>query len=278
MADTLLSMTGQVDFRERLWEFPLPVPVPFDNPDILSDINLSLFGHSSPWNSSEVGNEADDVRVYWNDREITSGVLDQLKYQIDQTDQGIFAAKLKLTFSRYINDSGKMGFPPDFNQIASTRPFSALLTVLGDGTPDNIFNFLYRDLPIQPISMLAVLQESLPGFTGDWSSVLPALLTFSSGPCRFYTDGWEPSEHPVAGGITYNLGFRAGLSDSLARIEELVGGGPGGTIQAILAQVRSQIDNLSARIEKCDTALGDVATLQAIQQDLAQIKANLLIV
>jgi hypothetical protein len=276
---------GPLNFEHR-------VTLPRHQRELLEDVLFELRGH--PTTDSERLKGPNDIRLYFEDVDVTEAYLEELRSLLDLQNQDDLAAAYAKALDNWISMARKLGAAyggdPEADaeraeELKAIRPISSLMDKLGSVNAGysgylHLFNFLYSDVDVPPVSARKVITRYN---TAAGSEVVNSanlrVLTISSGSCRLFDDAWEPSH--VGGTVMFraDMRYHNELADRIADIEQrleeleefideqlqaiLEALGPDGDLQRAISQARAATRTAA---EKADS-IGRELQSQSAQLD-----------
>lgn len=220
-SDLLKYVHGVVDFTPANREHKILL----DEESLrgVRDIRLQIYASPSadPLTPAALHTGIDDVRLYVGGRDLTDGLKRVLKASLTNVDRkrirdGYVAgasAYTRMLDAMKLHTVERAGDAAFVQQQIAAPNWTVALDRLGDrrgaGWSGNlhVFNFLYRFIPLQPVSLVEILKQasSLPDFA-SWLASVPHEnldITFSSGPAPSY-DLIDPAFWP-SGRLHYSM-------------------------------------------------------------------------
>lgn len=232
--DIIRTISDRITFVPLNYEYAFPVP--HTDKNLIQDLLLSLHGSSSPHHpGASIGVSCNDIRFYADGIDLTVSFMEILKKLISSSDQKLLKLQYTTALYKWLEMEEKLGGSYGTTDLIKekeiakkfidTSPLSDNLNKLGDvkgggwGGNLHIFNFLYRDISLPPVSLVDVV--NLHNTTQPNKVQLKEMqrLYFSSGPCRLFDTTWTPSNIPTG---TLNCLFEIRIHNLLEdRVEKL---------------------------------------------------------
>lgn len=215
-----------LSFEFSTQNFEYQFPLPSNDEGFLEDVEFSIFSYPVLRSGPGSGGRAsvNDLHIYLGDQDFTSAFREILKELLDSSDQNILLAQYKKALDSWIDMatkleprySGNLGFDKAQRVLLlQAAPLSSLLTKLGDKSAGStgvlhIFNFLYRNIKIPAVKLIDLINKfnELNGANLDLSTVNTEVLTFSTGPSRFFSNDWPHHEENVGGAVSCFITLR----------------------------------------------------------------------
>ena len=296
--------TTSMDLRFGPLNFEYRVPLPLHQRELLEDVLMELRGH--PTADSERIMGPHDIHLYFENVDVTSAYLAELQSVLDLQDQDRLATQYAHALDKWIEMAKSLGTAayggdPEADskkaeELKTVRPLSSLMDTLGNRDVGysgylHLFNFLYADCTLHPVSARKVINrynKTADGVILDSADL--RVLTISSGPCRLFDQSWQPSA--VGGNVMFRADLRyhnefvdriADLEKLLAELEAFVheqlqlmheAVGPDGDLQRALSQARAATRMASDKAEAIGRELQSQGSqldgLKASAQDLRE--------
>lgn len=220
-AEVFSYKTGFVDFNRFSRETTIPTAQ--DEVRRIIDINMSMFCEPTlaPLHVNNRFDGPEDLRLYINEHDVTAQLLDAFKDQIRLLPAPIVRASYLRGVEQYLGYVQSFPAPPPVSgDLAFAQSYSAMadwgdaFLRLGDrgvGWSGNlhIINYLYRFIPILPISLTIVWQKyrdavdpSLPETLNGFDKLV---IILSQGPSPSVSTA-SPSQ-TMGGRLTYQLRY-----------------------------------------------------------------------
>lgn len=252
---------GPLNFEHR-------VTLPQHQRELMEDVLFELRGH--PTTDSERLKGPDNIRLYFEEVDVTEAYLDELRALLDLQDQNDLATSYARVLDNWISMARKMGAAyggdPETDaeraeELKAVRPISSLMDKLGSVSAGyagylHLFNFLYSSVDVPPVSARKVITRYNKAAGSEvLNSASLRVLTISSGSCRLFDEDWEPSH--VGGTVMFRADMRyhnelldriVDIEQRLEELEEFVEDqlqsileslGPDGDLQRAISQARA---------------------------------------
>lgn len=279
------TLTGRVTFGPMSPSCRIVLPV--NNWPGVKDVQLALWSDISTFTSSA----ASDVHVYLTDYNLTRHIVRAIKEALADPMQ---IEKLKRQYhaalDRWIEVEKQMGdafsIPVDRDQhialkLKNESQLSKLMRQLGDsmlgwGGNLHLFNYIYTDVSIQPVSLSAVLEEyfsenpKVP--RRQLQDINPCFLTFASGTMNAHSDG---SVNAVSqGAVSYRLEILY-TNPADSALNAIWGAVNSDSVLATsVNEILGQINVIQQNLDKYDRELGDPKIVGALEQTIQELKRN----
>ncbi len=297
--------TTSFDLRFGPLNFEHRVALPPHQRELLEDVLMEIRGH--PTTDSERIMGPDDIRLYFEDVDITAAYVEELKSVIDLQDQDLLRSQYANALDKWIELARALGaaYGGDAEadavraeELKAVEPLSGLMDRLGNHDAGysgylHLFNFLHADCNVPPVSIRKVITRyNDAAGTEVLNSQDLRVLTLSSGPCRLFEDGWTPSA--VGGTIYFRADLRyhnelvdriAALEERLDELEEFVDEqlqliveavGPDGDLQRALSQARAATRTASEKAEGIERELqSQVAQLDGLKASAQDLRESI---
>ncbi len=234
--DLIRTFTERITFVPYNYEYVFPVPQTDRN--LVQDLLLSIHGSPAPHHPGAfVGISCNDVRFYADGVDLTASFIQSLKKIISESDQELLKSQYASALTKWLELEEKLGAAYGTTDLAKekgiakqfieTSPLSDNLNKLGDvkgggwGGNLHIFNFLYRDISLAPVSLVNVVRMHNATQQNQIEPDKIQRLYFSSGPCRLFDSAWTPTNIPV-GSLNCLLEIRVHnlLEDRVEKLEK----------------------------------------------------------
>lgn len=234
--DLIRTITERITFVPFNYEYAFPVPQTDRN--LVKDLLISIYGSPSAHHPGNfVGISCNDVRFYVDGIDLTAAFIESLKILLSGLDQAVLKTQYSVALERWLDLEEKLGAAYGTTELAKEReiarqfiettPLSNNLNKLGDvkgggwGGNLHIFNFLYRDITLPPVSLVEVVARHNATQPMQVEADKIQRLYFSSGPCRLFSMAWTPSNIPV-GSLNCLLEIRVHnlLEDRVEKLEK----------------------------------------------------------
>lgn len=234
--DIIRIISERITFVPYNYEYVLPVPQ--TDRVLVQDVLISIHGSVGTHHpGSSFGVSCNDIRLYANGVDLTAAYIESLKRLLSAKDQAVLKAEYAGALNNWLELEEKLGAAygtPDLarekeiaRQFIETTPLSNNLNKLGDvkgggwGGNLHMFNFLYRDITLPPVSLIDVVNRhnATPQTRVEPKEIQK--LCFSSGPCRLFDASWDPANVP-AGTLNCLLEIRLHnlLEDRVEKLEK----------------------------------------------------------
>ena len=271
--------------------------------ELLEDVLFELRGH--PTTDSERLKGPDDVRLYFEDVDVTEVYLEELRSLLDLQNQDDLASEYARSLDNWVSMARKLGAAyggdPEADaeraeELKAVRPVSGLLDRLGNTNAGyagylHLFNFLYSDIDVPPVSARKVItRHNTTAGNDEISSADLRVLTISSGPCRLFDNEWKPSH--VGGTVMFRADMRyhnelvdriVDIEQRLEELEEFVDEqlqnihkalGPDGDLERAISQARAATRTASDKADSIGRELRSQSAqldgVKAAAQDLQE--------
>lgn len=300
MTTASVHTTGFIAFSPIEPERVIPLPR-LDN-ESLVDVRLTLRATPRIAVPGTPPASVHDLRIYWSSYDITRHLLGQIRREIEEVGEARFRQLYERAMQRQIARL-RVIHPilPDGAveraeaQIPALRaaPLDALLAQYGDRTTGyngdlHVVNFLFSEIPIDPLSLHTAVQEyaaATPGNRSPWSDD-GAAVTISSGPSPSHAGGPLPSDFDSRGVVHYALigivedphveavrTLQVHVTEQLGELIEVLSAA--GPVQAPLAVIRDDVHVIATRVSQANADIGDINNIRAVHESVQQIKRAL---
>ncbi|NIY81946.1 hypothetical protein [Vibrio hepatarius] len=220
-AEVRAVMSGSIEFSALNRELVLPFDI--TRVSELTDVELQFYSAPSvmPLINSAQLTGGEDFRLYVNEHNVTASLIQELVISLDENTHDTLKMGYLKGAKAYISLGKAMNLPEDqldsdwaFAQAyAEDDNWAAKLTKLGDrsiGWSGNLhcLNYLYRFMPIKPMSLQAIWKRHVNTFNinepEEISSLPNLVLTFSEGGAPSF-DIFDPTETLPSGRLVYQV-------------------------------------------------------------------------
>jgi hypothetical protein len=230
-----------------------------------------------------------DIRVYIDNIEITPSVIVELQKKIASRNVADVQTQYKAALDARLRLETAFGaaYPGDTArdtalaaQLSANPTPSSLLNRLGDeqvgsGGSLHIFNFLYEQIIIDPISMWDVVatHNASGGTPIDVKKLDAPRLTLSSGPCRLFDPGFDPFKFVGQGSVRLRLmlSYHDPLEDRVKDLEQ--------KLDRLQRQILTRLDVIANACQDGGTFQLAIASLKGavagLHQDVGKMKADI---
>ena len=240
-------------------EFEHVIEIPSVQQGVLEDVLLAFHGGISRTTMQGAAVAPSDVRLYFNEHEITAVALQALRDTVAAADQNSLRTQYREALTDYLTLNEKKagdfhdGLPlAQLKTLAqalwSANPLAGLLDAFGSRAAAvgsvghlHLFNFLYERIDLPPLSLAEILQKAgLLDPAKDLSAFATHRLVFSLGPCRFDNSAWPVPPSPVGGSVSYRLAclYHDLVADRVKKLEDDV------------VEIKKDISDLDKRVQQ----------------------------
>ncbi|MGN7885423.1 hypothetical protein [Dyadobacter sp. 22481] len=235
---------------------------------LVQDLLLSLYGAPGVTHpGGSFGISCNNIFFYIDGKDLTLPLLEELRRLLDASDQVRAKKQYSDALDKWISLLTQLNITDTVKERAiaaallSTQPLSGNLKSLGDakvgfGGHLHIFNFLYKEVELAPVSLFQVIKAHNNQNPDEKINPLEIKrLTFSSGPCRLFSPNFSTNNIPTG---TLSCQFEILVHD---------------TLEDKLDALQSQLALLQKNIE---TGLTDIRKLLTsdISKKLREIKTS----
>ena len=237
--DQIRTISETINFVPYNYEYTFSAPR--TDRLLIQDLLLSIHGAPSFTHpGGALGVSCNNVHFYIDGIDFTEPLLENLRINITKEDPKQIKDQYAFALNKWIELEDKMGAAYGnsdlqkekdiVDKLLSTVPLSSTISQLGEVALDkygwggnlHIFNFLYKEIDIAPVSLQTIIQNYNANHPAD--KIEPGKikrLTLSHGPCRLYSTVWNPSNIP-AGSLhcLFEIRVHDTLEDRVKELEE----------------------------------------------------------
>jgi hypothetical protein len=257
--------------------------MPMGNWGYIKDILLSVRGTLPEQASLAVSH----LLVSFSGVDLTKAFIKAIQAQLEDPDsfprykaQFIDAIRRQLALEKVLSKHFNIPLDRDrqiLSAVESAGTISTFFQRLGDKDAGwagrlHLFNFLFTDVKVQPLSLNALLQLCQ---RGPVSSFAEAWVTFSVPTGDAGRSSVSPDAMAIEGSFEYSLEYIYDnpLDEPIHNINQAVQ--TGGRLDVLVSTTKNNTDTMLARIDKCNETLGDAHLAEALRDTLNELKLRL---
>ena len=240
-----LDLLQLVDVELSFWTEP-PDP----------DINVTALDDPQKHTRKQ---DLDDLHIYFDGKDITNSVKTELIRVLNADNRNNLSA-YKSAMQRYLDMTQKIGIFADHMVDVQVRQENKLIGKswndhfprIGNAGEGEIgclhpMNFLFREIPIEAISLRQALYPSVDIRVPVFANVSDPRLVISHGPSRLFVTPWQPSANVYCGGLTFLVStvYHDAWEDQMA---------------IAMNDLRSQLNSVQTSVANLTSSLNDIYT------------------
>lgn len=232
--DHIRTINERISFLPYNYEYTFFTP--FVDRILVRDVVISTYGSPSLAHpGGRIGVSCNDIHLYIDGIDFTKLFIDALKANIDKRNAADVKKEYAFALEKWLELEEKMGAAYGtqdiqkekqiVQQLLNTTPLSNVLNQLGDtkvgwGGNLHIINFLYNEIELEPVSLVKLVDKhnTLNATQIDKQQI--KRITFSSGPCRLFSNDWNPLDVPTGGlDCLFEIRYHNLLEDRVEKLE-----------------------------------------------------------